>query len=1262
MSVVAMGKLILRPFVILLAGTLLVAEPLRAQITFQRIDSLGGILNSHAISGDGSRVAFISPTNPTGNNTDGNWEVFLFDVASGSTYQITRTQSQSGYMDHRRISISHDGSRIAFTSSFADDVVSPYRLSDRDVFIADLGSGDPPSVNIQRVTRTGERGAHVISGDGTKLVLVSDNNLEGRNSERHPEIFRITLTPLSPTANAFQQTDTPNGVGDSIWDVAVDINYNGSVVVLTSDQDLIPGGNADGNTEIFLLSNTNLYQATQSPAGVHNRLGALGQGWDIAFVSNGDYSGENSDGNYEIFLHRSRTATQIGNDIIQVTNTTGGDDGFGGANDHVDMTPDSSTFVFRSTRDLVPVTSGGSGNADGNKELFLAEFSESGGVISFDFSQLTNTTTASPGTRFENVYPRLDAVGTHIAFDSDLDLGVPGTSILYLGSRTTTGPVATPQLTGFTPQAGGPGVSVHLIGNNLTGATSVQFGALPALSFDVISSTRIVATVPRNIASGPITVTNPGGTATTTTPFEPATLAVFGSEFSQGVADYPPIVGKDAIVRVFTGSSGPGFVSSYEISDARLDIRVPGATAIGYQIPPTMYSTTISNSTVSRNERNNVNFYLDGDIFDQTGQWQFDVSIWNLGQLVHSESFTRDIVATKDAVMVLQSLLRHPNETEWRMILNGLETASRIFPVRQRIGDLEGAIGGTDFAAGTRIGYLRAPIWEEQADSGNIDCSSNGCISDILTELTDRLTAVNSGGFEATEFSVAYAMPDAHVADNGQIIQDCDVWFDGGVYGDGTLVGISRGGALWSSLCDDGQGVFSHELGHSMGLVPEGAPNLLVSPDDPCECHSANPYLPTHAFNLMDRQNVGTPRSVMVFYGPPELMFLESYSDDGQMLDYPYLVSNRTITSAGSSQRPSSPLVLALAGDNQHPPLLQRLELSQPPQSKPQRHPLSAIVLMGSLDEKRNEVTMRHAFVTKKASKLTPLDKKSDIALAYIDAKGDVLGIEPVKISRRSSASVPKGRLGVAPLSIIRPLPRGTVAVEIRKSKQEEALYVLRPGPELPTIRLEVPKNRRFVTGDRVTLSWQAHDPDGDSLSYDVAYSRDGGKTFEPFIASTQKQKVTFSTAGLPGGKLIFRVRASDGLHMGSVMTPIFEAPQHRPIAAITSLSDGDRIQTGDPLLLRGLAMDLDEGIVWGTGQKKMVKFQWLLNETHVLGYGERLTVSPKLSPGPHTITLKVTDSTGRTGTHTVTILAKGLTRTPIKVLRVPGRLGEKLK
>ena len=70
--------------------------------------------------------------------------------------------------------------------------------------------------------------------------------------------------------------------------------------------------------------------------------------------------------------------------------------------------------------------------------------------------------------------------------------------------------IPAPVITSFTPTTAGSGMTVTIVGNNFTGATSVQFGGREAGSFTVVNATTITAKVLSG-ASGAVTVITPGG-------------------------------------------------------------------------------------------------------------------------------------------------------------------------------------------------------------------------------------------------------------------------------------------------------------------------------------------------------------------------------------------------------------------------------------------------------------------------------------------------------------------------------------------------------------------------------------------------------------------------------------------------------------------------------------------------------------------------------------------------------------------------------
>jgi trimeric autotransporter adhesin len=81
-------------------------------------------------------------------------------------------------------------------------------------------------------------------------------------------------------------------------------------------------------------------------------------------------------------------------------------------------------------------------------------------------------------------------------------------------------------ITGFTPGSAcsGSGQSVSITGTNFTGATAVTFYSRQSALFTVTSATQITATLPAGATTGPISVTTPSGTGTSSGSFTVNTL------------------------------------------------------------------------------------------------------------------------------------------------------------------------------------------------------------------------------------------------------------------------------------------------------------------------------------------------------------------------------------------------------------------------------------------------------------------------------------------------------------------------------------------------------------------------------------------------------------------------------------------------------------------------------------------------------------------------------------------------------------------
>lgn len=145
---------------------------------------------------------------------------------------------------------------------------------------------------------------------------------------------------------------------------------------------------------------------------------------------------------------------------------------------------------------------------------------------------------------------------------------------------------ALPIISSFLPAGGVPGTSVIILGANLGAVTEVQFGGANAV-FAVISSTALVATVPLDALTGPISVSGSTG---------------FTATFSQFIAGpringFSPINASPGMVVVIEGANFSGTTSVSFANTSATDFTVTAETQIHALVPSAAKSGPISVTT-----------------------------------------------------------------------------------------------------------------------------------------------------------------------------------------------------------------------------------------------------------------------------------------------------------------------------------------------------------------------------------------------------------------------------------------------------------------------------------------------------------------------------------------------------------------------------------------------------------------------------------------------------------------------------------------
>jgi uncharacterized protein (TIGR03437 family) len=393
------------------------------------------------VSNDGKRIVLDSFNDYNGRNADSNFEVYVYDVDSRSMIQITDT--------------------------------------------ADIKDTSDPPKTLFRINNT----TPAISGDGTKIVFISNADLGGTtNEDRNFEIYMASLPRNSTTVTISRITDTGKNtdneaVKEIINNYTPSINDDGSVITFASTRQAfkaIDGGPQgftvsregpkgdqtvpddqktapDGNGEIFLYNNStkSFSQVTASRdvdatsnfivRGFNSAPLLSGDGRTMVFISGFNYPGpnanNNTDLNGELFIWKAGDPM---NTFTQVTNTTGvavvprfdANTLFFFLNPLAPMNAlNSVTHPLSADGSLLVFESGGNftnNNADKTREVWLYNVNTKAYTQVTNFSLPNSDVTKLTQDQIRkidyNFMPSINSTGTYISFGSTTNITPASTS------------------------------------------------------------------------------------------------------------------------------------------------------------------------------------------------------------------------------------------------------------------------------------------------------------------------------------------------------------------------------------------------------------------------------------------------------------------------------------------------------------------------------------------------------------------------------------------------------------------------------------------------------------------------------------------------------------------------------------------------------------------------------------------------------------------------------------------------------------------
>lgn len=215
-----------------------------------------------SISDDGNLIVFKSDaTNLVSSDTNSVTDIFLRNVSAGTTTRISvgvgNVQS-NGFSGEPEIS--GDGKFVVF-ASFADNLVAGDTNGQRDVFLAEIATGQITRVSVSSQGVEADNESHLasISSDGRYVTFASSaTNLVSDDTNGFSDVFvydRQTASTVRVSVGSNGEQGN-NDAGASVFDRPV-IARDGKNVLFRSNADNLVSGDTNNMEDIFIRNLAN---------------------------------------------------------------------------------------------------------------------------------------------------------------------------------------------------------------------------------------------------------------------------------------------------------------------------------------------------------------------------------------------------------------------------------------------------------------------------------------------------------------------------------------------------------------------------------------------------------------------------------------------------------------------------------------------------------------------------------------------------------------------------------------------------------------------------------------------------------------------------------------------------------------------------------------------------------------------------------------------------------------------------------------------
>lgn len=216
-------------------------------------------------------------------------------------------------------------------------------------------------------------------------------------------------------------------------------------------------------------------------------------------------------------------------------------------------------------------------------------------------------------------------------------------------------------------------------------------------------------------------------------------------------------------------------------------------------------------------------------------------------------------------------------------------------------------------------------------------------------------------------------------------------------------------------------------------------------------------------------------------------------------------------------------------------------------------------------------------------------------------------------------------------VSVHAPYPLETETLKIYH--EDQLLHSIEVSLRAPDVVWTAPESGKFQRDQPVTLRWNGEDEDEDSLTYNLAYSSDGGRTFTPIATGLQRTAYEWqphTAAGSQEG--IFRVTANDGFHTATAQSPLLTLEKGSPLVTIISPQEGQEIGHRSRMVFEATAVDPEDGTLSGDA------VIWTDSTGETIGSGTRVVLDG-YQQGEQSFTVTAQDTDGNQTSQTLTVI-----------------------